>query len=134
MRSFKLFIQLLIFLRWNIHANGQYPNWEQMNAFIIDMRYARFIRCATLVGAFSSCEVFLHKEAAWSLERKLLLKRIASCFWFELLLIVSFLTLILILPVVFTSRWHLSGCTLRCAWKPVKKDIYIFFKQHHNIF
>ena len=134
MPPFKLFMQLLIFLRWNIHTNGQYPNWEQMNAFIIDMRYARFIRCATLVGAFSSCEVFLHKEAVWSLEQKLLLKRITSSFWFELLLVVSFLILILILSVVFTSRWHLSGCTLRCAWKPVKKDIYIFFKQHHNIF
>ena len=64
-----------------------------MNAFIIDLRCARFIYCATLVRAFSFCEAFLHKEATWSSKRKLLLKRIPSSFWFELLLIVSFLTL-----------------------------------------
>ena len=39
---------------------------EQMNAFIIDLRSARFMYCSTLVIAFSFCEAFLHKEATWS--------------------------------------------------------------------
>ena len=94
-------------------SNGQYPNWEQMNAFIIDLGCARFIYCATFVRAFSYCEAFLHKKAAWSSKWKLLSKRIPKSFLFELLLIVSFLTLILILPVVFTSRWHLLEFALR---------------------
>ena len=75
-----------------------------MNAFIIDVRCARFTYCATLVRAFSFYEAFLRKEATWSSKQKLLLKQMPSSFWFELLLIVSFFTLILILPVAFTSR------------------------------
>ena len=99
-------------------------NWEQMNAFIIDLRCARFIYRATLLRGFRFCEVFLHKEATWSSKQKLILKRIPSSFFFKLLLIVSFLTLILMLPVVSTSRWHLPGFVLR---KPVKNLICIFF-------
>ena len=66
-----------------------------MNAFIIDLRCAEFIYCATLVRPFSFCEVFLQKEAAWSSKRKLVLKVIPSGFWFELLLFVSCLTFLI---------------------------------------
>ena len=122
-RSCRLFIRLFIFLLWNIHINWQYPNWEQINAFTIDLRCARFIYCATLVRAFSFREVFSHKEATWSSKRELLLKRIPSSFWFprsfwfKLLLIFSFHTLILILSVCFKI----------VVWKPVKKFICISF-------
>ena len=69
-----------------------------MNALIIDLP------CATFVRAFNFCEDFLHKETTWSSKRKLLLKRISSSSWFELLLIVSFLTLIPILSVDLQAR------------------------------
>ena len=105
-----------------------------MNAFIIDLRCARFIYCATLVRAFSFCEAFLHKEATWSSKRKLLLKRIPSSFWFELLLIVSFLTLILILPVVFTSRWHSSGLALRQLFENQSKSCSAFSSSKFTMF
>ena len=119
-----LFIRLFIFLLWNIHTNGQYPNWEQMNAFIIDLRCARFIYCATLVRAFSFCEAFLHKEATWSSKRKLLLKQTPSSFWFELLLIVSFLTFN-IASCIYKQVTSVRVCFKIVVWKPVKNFICI---------
>ena len=41
----------------------QYPNSEQINAFIIDLRCARFIYCPTFVRTLSFSEAFLRKEA-----------------------------------------------------------------------
>ena len=98
-----------------------------MNVFIIHLRFARFIYCATLVRAFRFCETFLHKEATWSSKRKLLLKQIPSSFWFDLLLIASFLTFILIFPVAVTSRWHLSGFALRQLLENQSKRLSAFF-------
>ena len=45
---FNLFILLFIVLLWNIHTNGQYLNWDSINAFIIILNLLVFIYCDTL--------------------------------------------------------------------------------------
>ena len=80
-----------------------------MNAFIIDLRCARFIYCATLVRAFSFCEAFLQKEATWSSKRKLVLKVIPSGFWFELLLFVSCVTFIVMCGIRILVEFARGG-------------------------
>ena len=84
----------------------------------------RFIYCATLVRTFSFCEAFLHKEATWSSKRKLLLKQTPSSFWFELLLIVSFLTFN-IASCIYKQVTSVRVCFKIVVWKPVKNFICI---------
>ena len=129
MRLYRLFIRFFIFL-----LSALYPNWEQMNVFIIDLRCASFIYCSTLVREFSFYEAFIHKETTWSSKRKLLLKRTISSFWFQLLLIVLFLTRILILSVVFTSWWHVPGLTLKYLFESQSKSLPAFSSSNFTIF
>ena len=54
--SWILFIRLFNLLLWNIHTNGQYPNWKKTKAFIVTLHWLKFIKCTTFDNAFNFCE------------------------------------------------------------------------------
>ena len=61
-RSWILFMWFFNFLLWNLHTSEQYPTCEKMNAFIINLRCAKFIWSANLAIVFNFWEAFLHNE------------------------------------------------------------------------
>ena len=99
-----------------------------MNAFIINLRHAKFMYCATLARAFNFREAFLHNEVTCSSKSHLLMNNIPNSFLLDLLVMVSFLIFNAAFSSVFISRWHLSGLALKKLSENQSKSLSIFFK------
>ena len=119
-----------LFSMWNIRMSGQYPNWEKMNAFIINLRCANCVYCTTLARAFNFWEAFLHNEVTCSSKSNLLLNNIPSSFSLELLVIVSFLIFNATFSSVFISRSHLSELAFKKLSENQWKCLSIFFSSY----
>ena len=103
-------ISIFTFPLWNIHMNGQYPNWDSTNVFIRIPFCLKLINLDNLANTTSFLPIFLHSEITWSSKLRFFPISIPSNFCFSLPPIFSspILTQIFSYLCPETKRWHLS--------------------------
>ena len=103
-------ISIFTFPLWNIHMNGQYPNWDSTNVFIRIPFCLKLINLDNLANTASFLPIFLHSEITWSSKLRFFPISIPSNFCFSLPPIFSspILTQIFSYLCPETKRWHLS--------------------------
>ena len=103
-------ISIFTFPLWNIHMNGQYPNWDSTNVFIRIPFCLKLINLDDLANTASFLPIFLHSEITWSSKLRFFPISIPSNFCFSLPPIFSspILTQIFSCLCPETKRWHLS--------------------------
>ena len=103
-------ISIFTFPLWNIHMNGQYPNWDSTNVFIRIPFCLKLINLDNLANTASFLPIFLHSEITWSSKLRFFPISIPSNFCFSLPPIFSspILTQTFSYLCPETKRWHLS--------------------------
>ena len=103
-------ISIFTFPLWNIHMNGQYPNWDSTNVFIRIPFCLKLINLDNFANTASFLPIFLHSEITWSSKLRFFPISIPSNFCFSLPPIFSspILTQIFSYLCPETKRWHLS--------------------------
>ena len=71
--SCNLFILLFKVRLWNIHINGQYPNWDSMKALFRIRNFSLFVNFEILARACNFRPAFLHMLDTCSVKSSLLL-------------------------------------------------------------
>ena len=110
-------ISIFTFPLWNIHMNGQYPNWDSTNVFIRIPFCLKLINLDNLANTASFLPIFLHSEITWSSKLRFFPISIPSNFCFSLPPIFSSPILT---QTFYTYAPKLKGdiclCWVSCHW------------------